>query len=115
MPTVLLVDDNQAIRALIREIVRDPSFRILEAASAEEALDIQEEPDLLITDVGLPGINGVELARLLRQRIPELKIICMSGYMLPSHPVESVRFLEKPFRPEDLLGVVRELLGAASA
>lgn len=119
--TILLVEDEAGIRALVRKILRREHYRILEAASGEEALSIAqtyEDPiHLLLTDVMLPGIDGRYVAEALRSKLPELRVLYVSGYT----DDEEVRagwfppgslFLEKPFTLSALVNKVRESLDA---
>ncbi|HEX9946437.1 MAG TPA: PAS domain S-box protein [Allosphingosinicella sp.] len=79
---VLLVEDNDHVREFAHQLLDDLGYRVLSAASAEEALERldSEEVDLLFSDVVMPGRSGVELARLARQRDPDLPILLASGY-----------------------------------
>jgi CheY-like chemotaxis protein len=119
--TILLVEDETGIRALVRKILSRERYRILEAASGEEALSIAqayEEPiHLLLTDVMLPGMGGRYVAEALRSKLPELRVVYISGYT----DDETVRagefppgslFLEKPFTLSALVNKVRESLDA---
>jgi CheY-like chemotaxis protein len=118
-PTILLVEDEPGIRALVRKILRREHYEVLEAGSGEDAREVAATHpgsiDLLLTDIMLPGINGRELAESLVQNRPELKVIYVSGYT----DDESVRageyppgskFLAKPFTLGALVGKVREAL-----
>jgi DNA-binding response OmpR family regulator len=110
--SILLVEDSQRIRALVCAILRSLAVPVVEADSGEAALALAEERcfELLITDVALPGMSGLELARCLRQRYPDLPVLCMSGHTLPSEPSGDVHFIEKPFRPDVFLSRVRGLM-----
>jgi DNA-binding response OmpR family regulator len=112
--SILLVEDSQRIRALVRAILGSLATPVVEADSGEAALALADANsdcfDLLITDVALPGMSGLELAKRLRQRHPDLPVLCMSGHTLPSDPSGDVHFIEKPFRPEVFLARVRDLL-----
>jgi two-component system, cell cycle sensor histidine kinase and response regulator CckA len=116
---LLVVDDEPLIRALILKILRREHYIVLEAASAEEALNVASrhlgQIDLLITDVILPGLSGRALAELMFSGRPKLKIIYISGYT----DDESVRrgsippgskFLQKPFTLRALIGLVLAVL-----
>jgi CheY-like chemotaxis protein len=112
--TILLVDDSPRIRPLVLEILSDVNCPILEAGDAEQALEVAESNgpiDMLITDITMPGRNGMELARLLRQRYPGMLVLFMSGYTLPSAPAPGFQFIEKPFRPDALVRKVLEMFG----
>jgi CheY-like chemotaxis protein len=115
---VLVVEDDAAIRALVLRTLADAGYRVAEAASANEALAaaaaLAGGPNLLVTDVILPGPNGWELAEALGRRRPGVRVLFMSGYAA-QHSGESLLpedapFLAKPFAPEDLLRKVREVL-----
>lgn len=119
METILLVDDDASIRALVRETLEQKGYMVLEACFNSEALLIARRHEgrihLMIADVMMPGINGRELAYMLASSRPHMKVLYMSGY-----PLEVVReklrapdmanFLQKPFSLEALAGKVRELL-----
>jgi len=117
--TLLVVEDQADVRRLTLAILRSKGYRLLEAASADEALQISAADtgriDLLITDVIMPGMNGRQLAdRMLEQR-PGLKILYMSGYSsdvlsLGGSLEPAVECLTKPFGASELGSKVREIL-----
>jgi two-component system cell cycle sensor histidine kinase/response regulator CckA len=119
METVLVVDDEDRVRALARDILVGAGYRVLEAEDGEDALRIAERHPgtihVLLTDVMMPGINGKELADRLSTLRPEMKMIFMSGRAAEVIsdagvliPVDS--FLAKPFTVDRLLNKVRERL-----
>lgn len=117
--TILVVEDNDDVRAVAVESLRMHGYRVLEASSGEEALQIMsnltEEVHLLLTDVVMPGMSGAELALELHQRYPHLKVLYTSGYtenVIVHHGVlnEGIAFLPKPYRPAELAQRVREVL-----
>jgi response regulator RpfG family c-di-GMP phosphodiesterase len=95
-------------------------YKVLEAANGEEALRLAQNHaagviDLLLSDVVMPQMGGIELAGCLHKVRPEIKILLTSGYtdeapILPGCPNESIPFLQKPFMPSELLNQVREVL-----
>ncbi|HEX6924332.1 MAG TPA: PAS domain S-box protein [Longimicrobiaceae bacterium] len=118
--TVLLVEDEKAVRVLVRRVLDRMGYTVLEAENGQEALEImanRSEPvDLLLTDVIMPGMSGRELADALQKTHPDLRVLFMSGYTdeaISQHGVlvSGVAFLEKPFTPDILLRRVREVLG----
>ena len=118
--TVLLVEDEAMVRALVKRVLARHGFRVLDAEGPEEALALLEnageEIELLITDVVMPGMSGHSLARSLHSSRPALKVLYMSGYSEGTQLVhaaagEGVHFLAKPFTNEELLTKVREVLG----
>ena len=119
--TLLLVEDEAAVRQLVFRVLAGHGYTVLVADSGDEALRLLEsrgEPiALLLTDVILPGMSGRELADRLRGRLPGLKVLYMSGYTQNAIVHDGrldadVAFLEKPFTPEDLVRRVREVLGS---
>jgi DNA-binding response OmpR family regulator len=111
--TVLLVDDDPDVRACVGELLRFEGFAILEAADGEDALRIAEtlRPiEVLVTDINMPGIDGLELARRVRALRPAIGVLYMSG--APVHEVAALVlagtvFLPKPFDADLLLERVR--------
>jgi signal transduction histidine kinase len=120
--TILLVEDEAGIRALVRKILRRENYNVLEAGSAEEALAMASSAkgriDLLVTDVMLPVGSGREVAERVRETRHDLKVLYISGYT-DDDAVRSgaippgSRFLQKPFTLGALLGKVKESLAAS--
>jgi signal transduction histidine kinase len=116
--TVLLVEDEQAVRELVRIILERSGYSVIEAANAEQAETLFEAMgalDLLVTDVVMPGRSGFELFRRLHEKLPSLRVLFVSGYtdyaMLDETIVErDLAFLEKPFSAEGLVAKVRDVL-----
>jgi len=117
--TVLIVEDNNALRNLARKILHRYGYRVLDAKQGEDALRVTDEHKdsihLMLTDVVMPGMSGRKLAELLKPLYPDMKIIYMSGYTddsIVNHGVlaKGLEFLQKPFTPEDLASKVREVL-----
>lgn len=111
--TVLMVEDEDTLRRVVDRILSDEGYRVLTAASGEEALELAaREPgtiDLLVSDVVLGGMTGPELATKLKARRPALKTLLMSGYPgMPIGPVDD--FLPKPFSPFELARRIRHVL-----
>jgi signal transduction histidine kinase/FixJ family two-component response regulator len=119
--TILLVEDEEAVRVLGRHILRQCGYQVLEARHGEEALRLAGQHtrriDLLVTDVVMPQLGGRGLADRLRQLHPELRVLFLSGYTddaVVRHGVleQDVPFLHKPFSPVALAQRVREVLDA---
>jgi PAS domain S-box-containing protein len=120
--TILVVDDDENVRAVARDVLRENGYRVLEARSGEEAYQVAVRYvgsiDLLVTDVVMPGITGTELASRLRQTKPQLRALFMSGYgqkAIAHHGVlePKAMLLEKPFTSDQLLMFVRSTLETA--
>ena len=119
--TLLVVEDEEAVRNLVLGVLRSRGYRVIAAHSAEEALalggNVLDTVDLVVTDVVMPKMNGRQLVEALRRRRPGLQALMMSGYTDDTvfrHGVSAAEtpFLQKPFLPSQLLAKVRELLDA---
>jgi CheY-like chemotaxis protein len=117
--TVLLVEDDAAVRTLVARVLGKGGYNVLTAASPREAAAISEgHPgtlDLLITDLVMPEMDGAELARELRADRPDMKVLFISGYTKDAMVQrgvldEGVRLLTKPFGLEALAQAVRQIL-----
>ncbi|WP_457265938.1 PAS domain-containing protein [Pseudomonas sp. P5_C3] len=117
--TVMLVEDDAAVRMLVMDLLKELGYRAHEAEDAKSALPVLESDlrlDLLVTDVGLPGMNGRQLAEIARQHRPELKVLFMTGYA--EIAAERQGFLEegmdmvtKPFSIDLLANKIRAMIG----
>jgi CheY-like chemotaxis protein len=120
--TALVVDDVGIVRQLAFRLLSEAGVRVFEAANAVEALEVLEmargRVDLILVDVVLGEVNGVDLVRLIRQKWTEPRIVYMSA-----HPAEilvreglampTVLFLAKPFTRDELFNIIREALGGS--
>ena len=117
--TVLIVEDDMAVRKAVRFILHKCGYRVLEAGDDVEAMDVFQGHgsmvDLLLTDVLLPGLSGLELAGKLREEQPELKVLYVSGYSQRAVVDQEVShkgsdFLRKPFSLDELQIKVQEMM-----
>jgi DNA-binding NtrC family response regulator len=117
--TILLVEDEEAVRTVTQRILERNGYRVLVAQSPGDALLLQEQETgqvhLLLTDVVMPRMSGVELAARLLERWPSMKILYMSGYTdssMTAHdvPATSASFMQKPFTSEMMARKVRTVL-----
>jgi CheY-like chemotaxis protein len=117
--TIVLVEDEDGLRALVREVLEDGGYRVIDAGTPEEGLAAAKAVaggvDLLMTDVILPQMRGNELAARVRAACPGVRVLFMSGYTdeaVGQHVVldESAHFLQKPFALAALLAKVRAVL-----
>ena len=126
---ILILEDNSSIMSLMRMILKPMGHKLLESATAEEALtrfeEIDRSVDLLIADVNLPDSSGVQVAMQLRSVLPRLRIILTSGYPpgmwndqdnadYNELPSDCVMTLQKPFLPAALLDCVSRSIGDAA-
>ena len=118
--TVLIVDDEPHLRALAERAFRGGGYVVHTAADGLEALEMVEgnnlRPDVLVTDIVMPGMRGPLLAAELRNRIPQLRVVFVTGYtedvLEQENFTGAYRILQKPFGPRDMLRVVRDALDA---
>jgi two-component system, cell cycle sensor histidine kinase and response regulator CckA len=122
-PTLLLVEDEPALRTLVVTMLEEEGYLILQAGNGLDAIAVAErhrgDIDLLLTDVVMPRMSGPELAQKLRALRPGLEVLFMSGYndsRLVHRGVEesNVNLLVKPFSPDELVVKVGELTGRES-
>ena len=115
---ILLVEDNEGIRRVVRRQLAQLGYRVIEADNAAAALDVlaKEPVVLLFTDIVMPGgMDGIELARAAMVRWPDLRIVLTSGFPESrlngdDEPVNRLRLLSKPYRREELAQTLREIL-----
>lgn len=115
--TILLVDDDKAVREVASELLEDAGYTILQAENAHAAMRLIEshsEIDLVFSDVRMPGqVDGVGLARWIRRVHPELLVVLVSGYVEPEsllRKTEVDAILQKPYTNTDVLGRLETLL-----
>ena len=124
MATVLINEHDGGVLSALATLLRDSGYQVLEAEDSAAALETiaGQGPDILLTDVNMPGMTGVQLIKKLRQSHPALGIIAMSGGGMNQNPelattLASIagadRVLEKPFRNEALLSDVSALLSGS--
>ena len=119
MPRIMIVDDVASIRQIVSKVFQDVGYQVTEAARGDEALDLAKlkRVHLVITDVEMPGMNGLELIQKLR----ELKSYNTTPILILARDASDVNikkaetlgasgFIEKPFTPERLLSVVNQVL-----
>ncbi|MBF0246790.1 MAG: PAS domain-containing protein [Alphaproteobacteria bacterium] len=118
---VLLVEDEDAVRMFSARALREKGYTVLEATNGEEALEVinaqTKAIDLIVTDVVMPGMDGHTLVQFVRQEMPDVKVILISGFadnVLPGgvSPESGFAFLPKPFSLQDLASKVKAVMGA---
>ena len=115
---ILLAEDNDDVRRILTRMLRVVGHRVTAATNGKEALELaQQSPDdidLLITDVVMPGINGGELAKRIRERIPAIKVLFVSGYAddegLRRNAPDGAQILQKPFTLNGIRAAIAKLL-----
>ena len=111
---ILLVDDDEAVRETSAEMLQELGYTVVQATSGHAALgvlDRQDGVEVMVTDVRMPGMSGLELSDIAARRFRDLRVILISGYFLPQ-PITR-RFLQKPFRIRELDEAIRAELSCA--
>lgn len=115
-PTILVVEDDAIVRMLIVDVLEELEFTVVEAADAEEALkkveDTHQVIDLMMTDVGLPDMDGKQLATKVRELRPALPILFASGYAENIDVPPGMQVIAKPFSIDQLRDKVKSMLPA---
>ncbi len=105
---ILLVDDDEAVRETSAEMLQELGYTVVQATDGHAALgmlDEHDDVDVMVTDVRMPGMSGLELSEIVGRRFQDLRVILISGYFLPQ-PINR-RFLQKPFRIRELDEAIR--------
>ena len=110
------MEDEEAVRHLLERALRRQGFTVVTATGAQDALRAVAtgaDPDVIVSDVSMPGQSGTELLAELRRRGVDAPVLLVSGHAsddLPAAEVYNADFLQKPFTPSDLASVLREIL-----
>ena len=105
---ILLVDDDDTVRETSADMLEGLGYHVVQASSGIEALDVlnhHDDVDVMVTDIRMPGMSGLELSDVASNRFDRLKIILISGYFQPQTLTR--RFLQKPFRTSELDEAIR--------
>jgi CheY-like chemotaxis protein len=115
-PTVLVVEDQPLTRVATVETLEDAGFQVLEASNADEAIRILEARDnvrIMFTDIDMPGsMDGLKLARAVRNRWPPIKIVITSGQLIPNETdlPAGGRFVAKPYDPARIASTLWDMI-----
>ena len=121
MARILLIDDEDVVRATLRAVLERAGYQVVEAANGEQALRLEkDEPvDLVVTDIIMPQMDGFDAIKLLRKRNPELGILAVTGgtdgYLEMARRHGAAEVLHKPFDNQTLLDAVSGLLAVRKA
>jgi two-component system cell cycle sensor histidine kinase/response regulator CckA len=117
---ILLAEDEPLVRTMVAAVLRDQRYNVLETTNGAEALQVAQEHTageirLLLSDIVMPRMNGIELARRFREMYPDTRILLMSGYadepdLRQALPDPTIEFIPKPFTPQELAEKEREVL-----
>jgi two-component system cell cycle sensor histidine kinase/response regulator CckA len=118
-PTVLIAEDEEILLAFLSRLLRDEGYQVLTARDGNEALALASEAaghlGLVLADIRMPHVDGLELAAHLRSLNPALPVVFMSGYPGTDPSELPGPFLTKPFMPDDLTTLVRQMLDSSGS
>jgi DNA-binding NtrC family response regulator len=116
LETILLVEDHSALLKLVKQILEDANFTVIPASSAKQAIRLEAEfpgtIDLLLSDVRMRSVSGPNLAKKLKERRPQMRVMLMSGYPGGALLVLNYgwHYIEKPFVPPVLVSKIKDVL-----
>ncbi len=115
---ILIVDDEEPVRTFVRHLAERAGYEVMEAAGGEQALVILHQfapgPELLLTDIVMPGMSGLELAAQAHHLRPSMPVIFMSGFASEyEEELSGSVCLRKPFRSTELLTAIQDVIGPA--
>lgn len=119
--TILLVEDEEQVRTLLKRVLAKRDYEVVAAqdgrAGLEKGLEIINDITLVVTDLIMPEMNGVELLRALRAQRPDLPCLFMTGYAKEDieEPLGDAHLIQKPFTPVDLLARIEQVLASEAA
>ena len=119
---ILIVDDEEGLRKGLSTLLEDEGYGVLAADNAERALEIMEAEhiDLVLTDMRMPGMDGIELLKRIRERHGNMGVIILTGYSQIETYIEAMNFgaieyVSKPFKVNELKFIVKRILERAAA
>ena len=119
MSKILIIDDDDQLRKSFEKLLSEEGYTVSSAASGESGLEIiqSRSPDLVIADIRLPGISGLEVYRAIRKLDPKLPVIIMTAYGTTETAIEATKmgafdYILKPFEVPEMLAVIKQALDA---
>ena len=114
---VLVAEDETLVRLLANDMLSEAGYRVLEARDGQEALTIFEvhaDVRALFTDVTMPNLDGLSLAKIVSERWPQIGILLTSGLVAPAELPNGARFISKPYEPETVHAEIQAIIAAAA-
>ncbi|UCG77366.1 MAG: sigma-54-dependent Fis family transcriptional regulator [Nitrospirota bacterium] len=118
---ILVIDDEAIVRVSCQRVLTPEGFDVIVVPSGREAIDRLEKEkfDLVLTDLKMPDMDGLEVLKTIKSRWPELIVIIITGYGTISTAVQAIKlgafeYIEKPFTPEDILNIVKKAIASAA-
>jgi len=118
-PIILVVEDDAIVRMLIVDVLEELEYKVVEADGSEQALEVLQDEsqriDLMMTDIGLPVMDGHELAKEARKLRPDLQVMFASGYAESTDIPKDMHMIGKPFSIDQLRDKVKGILASQAA
>lgn len=115
MKQLLIVDDQFGIRILLNEVFQKEGYKIFQASNGKQALDIvkMRRPDLVLLDIKIPGIDGIEILKRMKKIVPDIKVIVMTAYgelnmIEEAMELGAITYFAKPFDIEEMRDTVKK-------
>jgi len=117
---VLVIDDEAIVRVSCQRVLAPAGYEVVLTSRGDEAIELLEKErfDLVLTDLKMPDMDGLEVLKVIKERWPDIQVVIITGYGTISTAVQAIKkgayeYIEKPFTPEDILDVVTKALSEA--
>ncbi len=117
---VLVIDDEAIVRVSCQRVLEPAGYEVVLTSRGDEAIELLEKErfDLVLTDLKMPDMDGLEVLKVIKERWPDIQVVIITGYGTISTAVQAIKkgayeYIEKPFTPEDILDVVTKALSEA--
>ena len=114
---VLVIDDEAIVRVSCERVLQPEGYEVVATSRGDEAIELMEREkfDIVLTDLKMPDMDGLEVLKIIKKRWPDVQVIIITGYGTISTAVQAIKlgayeYIEKPFTPEDILRVVKSAL-----
>lgn len=114
---VLVIDDEAIVRVSCERVLKPVGFEVMVTSRGDEAIELLEkEPyDVVLTDLKMPDMDGLEVLKIIKERWPDIQVIIITGYGTINTAVQAIKmgayeYIEKPFTPQDILEVVEKAI-----
>ncbi|NOX19800.1 MAG: sigma-54-dependent Fis family transcriptional regulator [Nitrospirae bacterium] len=114
---VLVIDDEAIVRVSCERVLQPEGYEVVSISRGDEAIELMEKErfDIVLTDLKMPDMDGLEVLKIIKKRWPDVQVIIITGYGTISTAVQAIKlgayeYIEKPFTPEDILRVVKSAL-----
>ncbi|HHN65804.1 MAG TPA: sigma-54-dependent Fis family transcriptional regulator [Nitrospirae bacterium] len=114
---VLVIDDEAIVRVSCERVLKPEGYEVMVTSRGDEAIELleKEKYDVVLTDLKMPDMDGMEVLRIIKERWPDIQVVIITGYGTISTAVQAIKmgayeYIEKPFTPQDILEVVEKAM-----